>query len=326
MRVPFVVFSLVVACSAAANPHAPTAAPSVDVVAPPPGVADRGANPGVVAIDAGDALPCTGALVAPDVVLTALHCVAILAAPLACSGPGLGAASSPPLRAPDSVRILVGDDMATATERARARDILVPPAAPLCEADIALLLLDQTIDEIAPLVVRATGAAQGEHVRTVAWRRSGARAGATKLLREHVAVLDTTSTELEVGENVLDGGGGPALDEATSQILGVVSRDEGEPSRDVYTRADSFASLIEAALARSWSNGVARGAKKAKTGPVDMGGNCATGGDCAAGVCVSVPSGAQQYCSRSCGSHDCCPARFQCQRSQEGSEVCVGGT
>ena len=323
MRVPFAVFALVVACSAAANPHAPLAAPSVDMVAPPPGVADRGADPGVVAIDGGDALPCTGALVAPDVVLTALHCVAILSAPLDCSGPGLGPAVSPPLRAPASLRVLVGDDMATAAERARARAILVPATASFCEADIALLLLDQTIDEIAPLVVRATGAAQGEHVRTVAFGRAGPGARATKLLRDHVAVLDTTGTELEVGESVLDGGGGPALDEATTQILGVVSRDEGEPSRDVYTRADSFASLFEAALAQSWGGAVARGAKKARTGPVDLGGNCATGADCAAGVCVSVSSAAQQYCSRSCGSHDCCPARFQCQRSKEGRDVCV---
>ncbi len=217
----------------------------------------------------------------------------------------------------------MGEDVATAAERARARDILVPPAASLCDADIALLMLDQTIDDLEPLVVRPTGAAQGEHVRTVAFGLSGAGAAATKLLRDHVAVLDTTGTELEVAESVLDGGGGPALDEATAQIVGVASRNESEPSRDVYTRTDSFASLLATALAQSWSAGAASGAKKARTGPTDMGGNCATGADCAAGVCVSVSSSVQQYCSRTCAPHDRCPPRFQCQRSLGGADVCV---
>ena len=60
----------------------PNGAPNADVVSPPPGVADRGDDPAVVAIDA-DVPLCAGALVAPDVVLTSRHCVSVPAPPIA---------------------------------------------------------------------------------------------------------------------------------------------------------------------------------------------------------------------------------------------------
>ncbi|MDB4997114.1 MAG: hypothetical protein JWM74_4546, partial [Myxococcaceae bacterium] len=41
-----------------------------------PGVPDRGRDPAVVAIDVGGEGLCTGTLIAPNVVLTARHCVA----------------------------------------------------------------------------------------------------------------------------------------------------------------------------------------------------------------------------------------------------------
>jgi Trypsin len=274
----------------------------------------------VVAIDYGGAAPCSGALVAPDVVLTALHCVAPSAQAIRCPS---ATPSAPSLRPPASMRVLVGDDLASAAERARGRDVVVPAGAQLCGADLALLLLDRTIDDVQPLAVRATGAATGEHVRTVRFA-SVAGTGVSKLLRDHVAVVNTTTTELQVAELLADEGGGPALDETSGEILGVASRDDEAPGRDVYTRADSFLSLIEGAIAESESAAsTGSDVKKSKNGPADMGTNCAEGRDCAAGVCLTVSTAAQQYCSRLCAAHDRCPARFRCQKSQQGQEVCV---
>jgi hypothetical protein len=192
----------------------------------------------------------------------------------------------------------------------------------LCGADLALVLLDQPIDDVAPLVVRSTGAARGDHVRTVGYGRAGATQA--KLLREHVTVLDTSETELEVAETPMPEGGGPALDEATEAIVGVVSRGGREASEAVYTRPDAFASLIAGALAMSASApATSTGTLKVKKGPADMGADCTSGADCAAGVCVSAASATQQYCSRSCGAHDRCPSLYACQRTQEGDQVCV---
>lgn len=309
------------ACSGEApGPHLSSTAPTVDIVAPPVGVPDRGDDPAVVAIDYGGVAPCSGALVAPDVVLTALHCVASSAQATVCPS----ATPSPlSLRSPGSMRVLVGDDFASAAERARGRDVVVPTDAELCGADLALLLLDRTIDDVQPLAVRSTGAATGEHVRTVRFA-SVAGAGVGKLLRDHVAVMNTTATELQVAETLADEGGGPALDETSGEILGVASRNDAASERDVYTRADAFLSLVQGALAESQSAApTGSGVQKPKNGPADMGTNCAQGRDCAAGVCLTVSAAAQQYCSRMCAAHDRCPARFRCQKSQEGQQVCV---
>ena len=67
----------VLACSGelGAPPGALAQAPVAEVVAPVAGVPDRGSDPAVVAVESAGAVVCAGALVAPDVVLTARHCV-----------------------------------------------------------------------------------------------------------------------------------------------------------------------------------------------------------------------------------------------------------
>lgn len=311
----------VAACSGQAVSTLPTSAPNVDVVSPPPGVPDRGYDPAVVAIDATDAALCAGVLVAPDVVLTARHCVSLPAGPIEC--PGEDASAAPPLRPPGSLRIYVGDDVSTAAVRARGRGIRVPALPSICGADVALILLDVPIDDVQPLIIRSTGAAQGDHLRTVGWRLAGRTAAEPRILRDHLLVVGTSPTELELDEAV-SGIGGPAIDESTAAVLGIFSRRAADPSRAVYTRADAFATLIEDALAESESAaGSPRGLRKPKKGPADLGANCASAGDCAAGVCVTTSGGLEQYCSRSCSVYDRCPARFRCQRGQSGAQACT---
>lgn len=299
------------ACSGEAAPSPLAAsAPRVDEVEPVVGVADRGDHPAVVTIDLAGETVCTGALVAPDAILTARHCLSISAEPH-CPASGTQAIA---LRRPDSLQVRVGNDVTTAEERARGRDILVPPGDEICGADIAILMLDRPIDDIQPFAIRATGVAQGDHVRTVGFFDVPAARGvpAPKLLRDHVSVLDTTGTELRVAEGPCRGGGGPALDESTGEIVGVISRaDRG--GDNVYTRVDRFLPLIAQALEQSSSSSVsALHKKKSKKGPPDMGANCSQGSDCASGACVT--DGNKKYCSRGCSAHDRCPARFRCER------------
>ena len=240
-----------------------------------------------------------------------------LSASVAC--PGSGPTEAPAV-APRSIAVRVGDDASTATERARGRAILVPPGDDFCQADIALVLLDAPIDDVAPLSVRPTGAATGDHVRTVEW------VDGALLLRDHVVVLSTSAAELILHEpSSAFGAGGPALDEKSSALVGVASRSQGGRSAapTVFVRTDAFGSLFEEAAAES-----AFGAPSTRThllkphvGPADMGATCTAGADCAAGACVAVD--VARYCSRACSPRDRCPATFKCEVASDGGEVCV---
>jgi hypothetical protein len=259
---------------------------------------------------------CTGALIAPDVVLTARRCISVLRGNLQCPANGSQIASTRDLT---TVRVLVGEDLSTAVERARVRSAFLPDGEVLCGADLALLALDATIDGIAPLAVRATGAAVGDHVRTVAY------AGGRRLVRDHVQVAEASAREISLAEAPCEGTpGGPALDEDTGEILGVLSRTgpacNAGDGYDIDTRADAFLTLVERALE---AGAAAKGSRLARLrkGPVDLGASCAGGGECAAGACLGYAEA--RYCTRLCGPRDRCPAKYRCMQTQEGRTACV---
>jgi hypothetical protein len=296
--------------------------PSADLAVPVTGVPDRGDEPAVVAVDVAGAKLCSGSLLAPDVVLTARRCVSEMLPESECPVRTRPAVAT---RSNDSIRILVGEDVVTAAERARSRGLVLPPGNEACGADIALVLLDQSIDDVQPLAVSATGSAKGSHVRTVGFGLAGGPLP-QKLLRDHLRVLDATAEELAVAEASFDRTpGAVAVDETSGQVVGILSRGAvtGGVTCGVYTRADRYLALVEEALAQSVvaPGSTAANRLKAKKGPADLGANCARGADCAAGVCVTL--GAERYCSRSCDPHDRCPAHFRCERSEQGDRVCI---
>jgi V8-like Glu-specific endopeptidase len=323
--------------AAASDAGADAAKPAVvaDEVEIVRGVPDRNRDPAVVAIDVGGNGLCTGTLVSPRLVLTARHCVSRTVATVICPPTGVHVLGE---HDPKTLSILVGDDFATAHRVARAVDVVAPSGITLCDADIALLVLDVPVKIVKPLAVRARGVARGDRVRAVGYGRSGDGAAAgTKLVREHVPVLSVGFAEFTVGEATCQGdSGGPALDEDTGEVVGVVSRGgpscEGEGVHNVYTRVDAFTWLVEEAFAkvagleREAVDGGApatappRGTKQKP--PSDVGGPCEKGDDCAAGVCILEASG-RQYCSRPCGTGDRCPTRYHCQRVSTGGSACI---
>jgi hypothetical protein len=307
---------VLLACSGVPEAQLAASTPSVDRVSALRGIADRGFDPAVVLIDVAGTGWCTGAMLAADLVVTARRCVEIPLGELTC--PAHGAQVSGP-RDLTTLRILVGDDVSSAVERARGLGVSLPPGDTLCSDDLALLLLNQPIDDVAPFLPSATGAALGAHVRSV-----GIAAG-DKTVRDHVLVAATSDRELALDEAPCSGEpGGAVIDETTGELLGVLSR--GEPSCtaasgwDVATRIDAFFPLVQRALSSAYMSNQAHKAKE-KKGPVDMGASCAEASDCAAGDCVTYEGA--QYCTRDCDPTDRCPATYRCMNTVQSTPVCV---
>jgi Trypsin len=330
-RRPLLVFlsllsiALVLACSGElGGPGSTATGPVADESLPPAGVADRGDDPAVVALDIAGEVVCSGVLVAPDALLTARRCAAVTSMQGQCPDGGPRIVTT---LAPQSLHVLVGDKVTGTEERARGRQIVVPDDDPSCGADVAIVLLDTPIDDIEPMTIRPTGAAKGDGLRTTDFVRLGGAPALDKLVRDHAMVLDVTPTEIAIGEACLTVPGGPAIDEATVEVVGVASRPGGSDcasagALDMYTRTDTLLPFIGDALARlALPSRSSAGEDKTKKGAVDVGATCLRGVDCAAGVCVT--DGLREYCSRMCGAHDRCPSLFSCKGASGGAWICA---
>jgi hypothetical protein len=146
-----------------------------------------------------------------------------------------------------------------------------------------------------------------------------------KLLREHALVVASDTFEFRVEEATCMGqGGGPAFDENTGHVVGVLSRFgpscRGPNAYDVYTRTSVFYALVEQAISSSMEAGKKLSDSDTKD-PTDIGGACLAGRDCGAGVCVK--DGALQYCSRTCEATDRCPTDYTCVDGAALESVCV---
>lgn len=228
---------------------------------------------------------CSGVLVAPNLVMTARHCIAVV--PLVdedCGSDGVPIGDAPLVSgdfAPEDLAFYVGDGLC---DGARSDH---PPAAvgrlsfstgsdTFCRNDVALVVLDRKIEGIEPLPMRMfSGVERTELVSVLGYSNSGSSGSCGRRRRDGVEVLDVGRSEYSsaasslvdrtfaVGPGPCHGdSGGPAL-AASGAVVGVFSMLSGEcqvmAARNIYTQIAAFPDLVfeafDAADAEPWFEG-----------------------------------------------------------------------
>lgn len=224
---------------------------------------------------------CSGTLIAPDVVVTAMHCVAPLGSgEFQCDYAGnakstvAGAGQLGHAVEPELVEVRVGVDAVNNATAARGKRVFTTNSAHICTNDLAVVLLDTELDlPVTPL--RLTHKTTlGEALTIVGYGMSEEdHADTTRRYRENVRVADLGTDSgsdqssaapprtLVVGPSACQGdSGGPAFalnkaesgDPEQSVIVGVNSIAIGQcganDARSVFTRLEPFHALFDQAF------------------------------------------------------------------------------
>ena len=333
---------LAVACGPSPQDSEKTATKSSAIIE---GTASSVDQDSVVLITIGARGGCTGTLVAPNLVLTARHCVTETDGGALCKTDGtpyeggtLGSnyPASALLVYKGQLAAAMADDPTKA--HAKGKQLFVESTSTYCDSDVAFILLDRNVSAPVAPIRLGEGAREGETVTAVGWGLTeDGRTPSKRLQRSGIKVeavgpftWDTTTriglakSEFMIGEGICSGdSGGPAF-ASTGAVVGVVSRGgNGEQSGGadscigsdtigIYTHLANKRTLVERAFKASGYQ-----VRDEGTPPGLVSGEaCTENVDCSSNTCLS------KVCRTPCTEDSECEAEEACTAKGELS-VCM---
>ncbi len=314
--------SLSLSCSHTRSDDDPLTATALPIIG---GVEDDDAlaHESVVLLAVGDGA-CSGSLIAPNLILTARHCVShtivngISCDPYGDSGNGNHVGDD---YAPADIRVFTGfaPDFFFGEPVTVGKQLFHHPEKILCDRDIALVLLESDVPGITPMPVRlGSPAVIGELTMAIGYgltHPNNYGSSGRRFRRGDIPVLTSGrdlnywsgANELQLGQSTCQGdSGGPVIAMATGAILGVTSRG-GDCISDtqIFSRTDAHKALIEQALAAAGHAAVLEpGTPPQPEARKAVGaGPCTAGSQCKNDLCLGTA--ANSYCSKLCYPQSC---------------------
>lgn len=335
--------AVVAACSSSS----PVSHNAQGIIAGKASTADQDAVVLLVSLDGGLG-SCTGTLIAPNLLLTARHCVSnVNEQPFACdikgnlvNFPGTQVGTD---HTPNRLLVFTGVNRPNFFGQpppkiaAYGKKIFHDDSKTLCSHDLSLLLLDRDVENAQIAQIRLDGTLEaGETFTAVGWGYTESGTPDIRQQRENIKIGvvgpnasgPTPPNDFKVGESICSGdSGGPALDTMTGAIIGVVSRGgngmnnpndpaagcTGSLATNFYTSTPPFKDLILQAFTEAGKDPWVEGGpdpRKAKDGEM-----CATADDCRSNIC------SQGLCAQDCSADGVCPMGLDC-KPENGMQIC----